>query len=139
MAEQERRLDLTRYRTTEIAQNVREILSVDRVFILWLRCLALCLAVYQITVFFVFRERLETPWFEIILVYGALAAFLIGGLIGVCRVLAKTLYHASELVRLMIGIVRTAAADFRQSQAEGERLPTAGELQLCYRWRSPCR
>jgi hypothetical protein len=123
------KLDLSKYRTGELAQQIAELISIPKVF--WKIAKATVLVGLLLTVacilVFMYSQITLAPWL-VVCGYALIAGGLLGFMLGVLHVLSNSLRTIGGVLTIVLEITGKAAGDYDQLQAGAARLPSGGEL-----------
>lgn len=123
------KLDLARYRTSELAGRLVELISVPHAFGR-IALVTICIAAaawLTVTIVFQQAELSGLGWLGLS-AYALVIGFVLGVALGFLRVLSRALANIEELLKLMLNITENAANDYTELLDGTTRMPSAGEL-----------
>lgn len=123
---EQKRFDLTRYRTPELFDQFFSLLDVRATLVSWLRWLIVIIAVIVGATAYFFYGVVSTNLLVVALTYAAGAGLAVGNLLCVCMTIDKALGNVGGIVDITLDTVRVASEDFENAKA-GE-MPTAAKL-----------
>jgi hypothetical protein len=123
------RLDLSKYRTSELVGQLTELISVPKMF-LRVGSFAILLGILAIVaccLIFAYSEVNLIPWLTVC-AYSLVIGLLLGVILGFLRVLARGMQNIEAVLRIGLEITGEAATDYEQLQTGEMQLPSGGEL-----------
>ncbi|MBM4076224.1 MAG: hypothetical protein FJ267_11345 [Planctomycetes bacterium] len=121
-----RDLDLTRYRTDQIAESISSVLAVGQSIRTVFKTTAITFAVIFVLngIVFSLGNKAMIPWM-ILGLYSLAVALVVGMCIGLIRVTNQTMNQAHSLLGLLVETSRTVAADYYEVKQGEKTLPPA--------------
>ena len=123
------KLDLKKYRTGELTQELTELISIPgailKVFVTTIQVTLVVVVVVLLMLFFVEASGLE--WF-FTSIYSLVMAVIAGFVLGLIRVVYRSLGNIEQILRLILGIAQNVAEDAGQLQSGEVRAPSGSEL-----------
>lgn len=123
------KLDLKKYRTGELTQELTELISIPGAIFSVLRTTAQVAFVVMLVVMLMlyFVEASGFEWF-LTSIYSLVIAVVAGFILGLIRIVYRSLGNIEQILRLIFGIAQNVAADAGQLQSGEVRAPTGSEL-----------
>lgn len=121
--------DLSKYRTDELVDQLVELVSVPGAVrkVVATAALVGVLAVVACGLIRSYSQLSLLPWLAVS-AYALVASVVIGGLLGILRVLRSALGNIQSLLMQALHITRRAADDYQQVSSGTRKLPTGEEL-----------
>lgn len=122
-------IDFTKYQTAALAERLTELLSVPGAvrsvlrtafFVLPLTLFACCLIV-------IYSEMAFLPSLAVC-AYSLVVGFCLGLLLGILRIISRTLLNIESILALLLEITGKVAIDYEHIQTGKSQLPSGGEL-----------
>ena len=122
-------IDFTKYQTAALAERLTELLSVPGALrrIAETTFLVLILTAFVCSLIFTFSEITLLPGL-VLSAYSLVAGFFLGLLLGLLRILSKTLHNIESILALVLEVTGKVATDYEQVQTGKSQLPSGGEL-----------
>jgi hypothetical protein len=123
------RIDLSQYRTGELADQLAQLVSVPGAVGKVLRTSLICSILFSLSCYlmFGFSELSTIPWF-FACTYSLAAGICLGIVLGVLRVMATTLVNVESILGLILDITGCAAEDYEELQTGAMKRPSTTEL-----------
>ena len=122
-------LDLSRYKTSELASTVAEILAVPASVrtVLKTTCLAILLLLVANSLIYAVGNPDLTPWL-LSTIYALVLGVVLGFALGLIRVADLILSRSERVLQLTLEISQEVATDYEAIRIGGKRLPTSTQV-----------
>lgn len=122
-------LDLSRYRSTELVENLTELICVPRSLVLVLLTATVVGFLVVVTCGLVFYLSQVTAMRALVgCAYALFAGMVLGFLLGLLRIASSALKNIETILRLLLETVRDVAADYQRYSSGAAVMPPAHEL-----------
>ena len=118
------RLDLRKYRTTELVDRIGQILGIKNVIGRFLTSQLIIFVLFNVVCFAMFWT-VEPSWLRssLFVVYALVAGIVLGAILGILRIVYDSLTNVDEILAIVLNIATSAAEDVDSVQSGSQRMP----------------
>lgn len=121
------KLDLSKYKTTELVKQLSEILGLGTALIGVFLITALSVVVFGGGFYWLLKDHLDQEWLIGVSCWGVFMGLIVGFNLGIARIINRGLKSLASVLKLLLNMVELAANDFEDFQS-GKQRPTVAEL-----------
>ena len=123
------KIDLSRYKTGELAATIAEILAVPASIriVAWTTCCAVLLLLVANSLLYAVGNPALIPWL-LSSIYALVVAIVLGFALGLIRVARLLVFRSERVLELTLEISREVSVDYQALRSGGKQVPSSTEI-----------